>query len=510
MGLFFTTLFIFTAYLSPQIVFGNLSLYHIEIVIAILALVFSVFSGGGSGIFRMPQTYAIVGLSAAVALSIIFSGWLGGAPIALLEFLPNAMVFFFIVANVKKPIHLKILLLVLFGAALFIIVQGHYAAQTEYGYQPYLLRQRLNDDGDRLSRIRGMSFLNDPNDLAQVLVGLIPLMFVFWRKRNFIFNFFLTVVPVSVLLYGLFLTRSRGGLLALVVGTALASRRKIGTWPAILTGAVLLVGLTAAGFSGGRDVSAGDDRMSAWSEGLVLVRQHPLFGVGFNKFADHYEITAHNSVVVCAAELGLLGLICWLTLIIPTVRDAVKSSELGKKLKKVKSDGTRGRFGLRSYGGITAVEPASIPSYRSAVLATPGAEGALLRTAVQRGGNRFDGSSEDSAGLGKTAISYAPQFIDPMVEAGRPTEEEMRRMSGLVVLSMAAYLTAGWFLSRSYTMTLFVEAGIAGAVYRMARDRGTAARMWRLGYALKVSALTSLGLIVFLYIFLRVRQALGI
>ncbi|MEO7028827.1 MAG: O-antigen ligase family protein [Acidobacteriaceae bacterium] len=520
MGLFFTTLFIFTAYVSPQIVFGALSLYHIEIVIAVVALVFSIFSAAGSGIFRMPQTYAIVGLSAAVALSIIFSGWLGGAPIALLEFLPNAMVFFFIVANVKKPVHLKILIAVLCGVALFITYNGDHAIRHLDYVSPYIMGQRTGEADDRhwLIRIRGQSFLNDPNDLAQFMVGLIPCMFFLWRKRNIVFNFLVVILPVSGLVYGMYLSRSRGGMLALVLCAVVAGRKKIGTVPALVLAAILLVGLSAAGFTGGRDVSVGDDRMAAWGEGLILLRQHPIFGVGYGLFTNHYEITAHNSVVVCAAELGLFGLISWLTLIIPTLRDAVESSEFRRAPKKVKADEAGGLPGRRRAGVGATVEPVTISAYSprtysslayaSGVVATAGAEGILLREPIGRGKNRGDVAELPAVPVA-AAGSYPLQFIDPMADKGRPTEEEMRRLSGLVVLSVAAFLGAGWFLSRSYTMTLFVEMGIAGAVYRMARDRGTGPAPWPLRQALKVSFLASIGLIVFLYIFLRMRSLVG-
>ena len=54
-----------------------------------------------------------------------------------------------------------------------------------------------------------------------------------------------------------------------------------------------------------------------------MLKSHPLFGVGFGNFADNAGLTAHNSVVVCAAELGLFGLFFWALFLFPTVRDAL-------------------------------------------------------------------------------------------------------------------------------------------------------------------------------------------
>jgi hypothetical protein len=45
--------------------------------------------------------------------------------------------------------------------------------------------------------------------------------------------------------------------------------------------------------------------------------------VGFGNFADYAGLTAHNSVVVCAAELGMFGLYFWALFLFPTMRDAL-------------------------------------------------------------------------------------------------------------------------------------------------------------------------------------------
>jgi hypothetical protein len=81
----------------------------------------------------------------------------------------------------------------------------------------------------------------------------------------------------------------------------------------------------ALNFTGGRAVSvnAGEDRTALWGESLQLLKSHPFFGVGFGNLADYLGHTAHNSVAVCAAELGIFGLFFWCLFLFPTVRDAL-------------------------------------------------------------------------------------------------------------------------------------------------------------------------------------------
>ena len=116
--------------------------------------------------------------------------------------------------------------------------------------------------------------------------GLIPCVFFFWKKKSFVTNLLMVYVPVAGLIYGMFLTHSRGAMMALLVVVIAAGRKKLGVVPSIVGALLLFVGLSAVGWSGGRDVSAsqGEDRMGAWSRGLELIRQFPLFGVGYKRF----------------------------------------------------------------------------------------------------------------------------------------------------------------------------------------------------------------------------------
>ena len=101
----------------------------------------------------------------------------------------------------------------------------------------------------------------------------------------------------------------------------------------LLAGGLFIAAL-ALHFAGGREISAnsGADRTGLWGIGLQLLKSHPLFGVGFGGFAEHSGagLTAHNSIVVCAAELGLFGLFFWSLFLFPTVRDALAAASPAK------------------------------------------------------------------------------------------------------------------------------------------------------------------------------------
>jgi O-antigen ligase len=506
MGLFFSLVYLITAFLAPQTIFGeDLAQMHVELYIAVVALILTLFSAQGSGLSRMTQTWALIGLSAAACLSIVFTGWLGGGVYALESFLPAAAAFFMVAVNVKKKWQLQLVVALLFFAATFIILNGSYALYTQEPLSNYLLSQGVGEgvDSYHILRLRGLSFLNDPNDFAQFLVALIPLMFLFWRKGKGFTNVLLVYAPAAFLAVGMYLTHSRGGMLALLLVLIITSSRKIGLVPSLVTAAVLFVGLSAAGFTGGRDISAstGEDRMEAWSVGLNLLRAHPIFGVGFDKMSDYNNITAHNTVVVCAAELGLVGYFCFILFIFVGMRNAVVGMQ---KLPGDEPVADADELGAGSYRfgfpGQTAAlsSPAVAVSSQAASVASPAAWNVPAQAMATTAAPLHLASGSGGA------APYGFPGLDGEPANASLTDDEIRRMSRLIVLSLAGFLAAGWFLSRAYTMVLYVMTGIGAVVYRMALERGTCLPPLAAGRAMKLAAGLGLVLLIVVYIIVRV------
>jgi O-antigen ligase len=299
-----------------------------------------------------------------------------------------------------------------------------------------------NDTGEAIYRIRGLGVINDPNDFGQLIICLIPLMFIFWRPKKTPRNILFVLIPVSVLLFGVFLTHSRGALLALMAMIILAARRRIGTLPAVLIAIGVFFATTLLNFTGGRDISSGSgsDRTALWGAGMEMLKSHPLFGVGLGSFADNCGgcgLTAHNSLVVCAAELGMFGLFFWSLFLFSSIRDAFTIASPSKV----------------SEANLLMLEK---------VLSEPGTGGLAV--------------------------------ID---------KAEFNQLGRMLVLSFTGFLVAGWFLSRAYVMTFFLLGGMIEAVYEMALRRGMIAPRLRMKRVLSYTGILAISLILLMYILLR-------
>ncbi|HEY3704747.1 MAG TPA: O-antigen ligase family protein [Terracidiphilus sp.] len=448
MGFALSTFYLFVAYLGTETVFGPLAPYRLEFVLALSIFLVSLPLLPTSNIIKSPQSLALIGLGFAVPFSVAVSGWIGGALQAFNGFIPCAFAYFLVCLHCNSKKKLIILIVALEVVCFFVILKGSLELRAVGGDAPspalldessYLLAQR-SDQGEWFYRLRGQHFMNDPNDFAQFLVCMVPMAFALWRPKKTMRNIGLVILPVCILLYGAFLTHSRGSLLALVVLAAAAARKRIGRVASLITAGAIFMGASVLGFTGGREISAesGSDRTALWSSGLQLLKSHPLFGVGFGRMPDYTGLTAHNSIVVCAAELGITGLFFWSLFVLPSIRDAMA---IASPLKVHESEPMR------------IVEPL-VPS--------------------------------------------------PPLQSAPIERTEINRLGGLVLLSLIGFLVTGWFLSRAYAMTLFLLGGIAEVIFQIAADRGMIAPRLQLGPALRYSGMLAVSLILAMYVLLRV------
>lgn len=275
-------------------------------ILLVLAFVFWTFRQKKN--FEAPQFWIVPVLMLLLALSVIFTGWLTGGLNVLSDFAPVVMLFFMVATSTDSLQRLRQIFLVL--SVCICVIAWHGIDQSTNG---------IGWTGAELSqgtRITYLGFLNDPNDLAMALVMVLPMIFWLFRHSGRIMRL-VSYATAGVVAYAIYLTNSRGSVLAIGAMLLLYGILRYGVLKSVVVLPALFAPLLALGPSRMADMSADEDsaegRIEAWYEGVQLLMMRPLFGVGKGQFAEHHGLTAHNSFVLAFAELGLIGYYFWLS-----------------------------------------------------------------------------------------------------------------------------------------------------------------------------------------------------
>ena len=280
------------------------------------------------GLSRVPNNYLMVWFLAAIAVSHLANLNLHGMTETVREFLPTFLLYFMIamVVTTEKRLQVFYYLLVIFSA--FIAFQGVYQYYTGVG----LAGQDLLH-----GRIRAIGIFSDPNDMAMALLVVLPFCFREITSSKHLFLRGLNLALASLMIVTIFLSESRGGLLTFGLLIMFMFSRRFGWKIGAVIGVVAFAGLFVLGPSRMGTISTQEDsayqRIEAWTVAIELITSRPLFGVGAWTFTDYYFLTAHSSFLLCAAELGLFGLVAWVLMLFMSIKNLLFISKHARSEK---------------------------------------------------------------------------------------------------------------------------------------------------------------------------------
>jgi O-antigen ligase len=311
------TLFIRPAEIVPSL--EGLPIYEVAIISSLIVAAPAIINHlAENGISRCPATACVLGLLVAVFLSHASQFNLWSARMCGLEFSKIVAYFLLLVSTVNTRPRLFTFLA---AVITFTLVLTTLSVLQYHGYLdiPALAVVMENDfdpitgESFQIPRMCAMGIFNDPNDLAMIIVATMMACSYGFFCKSLGMARFLLAAPIGYLGYALTLTQSRGGLLALAVGTCLLLINRLGKVKgtiiaaAVLPAALLAFGERQSDFSGALSGGTGQARVELWSEGLQLFKTAPLFGIGQMEFSGHAGQVAHNSFVHTMTELGLFG-----------------------------------------------------------------------------------------------------------------------------------------------------------------------------------------------------------
>jgi O-antigen ligase len=174
-------------------------------------------------------------------------------------------------------------------------------------------------------RAEGFGWYENPNDLAIILVSVIPLLLLLANQASFWLGKLLFLAVAAMYAGNILFTASRNGLLGLSVAGFLCAffsntiPRVIRMALIVALGvAVIVVGganvLQRKGVTGLRGDDSSEDRIIQWKAAGRMVMSRPLLGVGpgeFTTYAVEYGgirgLVPHNTIIQVFAETGVIG-----------------------------------------------------------------------------------------------------------------------------------------------------------------------------------------------------------
>ena len=197
------------------------------------------------------------------------------------------------------------------------------------------------------------------NDYSFLIIQVLPFIHLFLRRGvSFVQRWFLRVSYVACIA-GIFLSLSRGGVLALVleliliVWLALEKRRRL-----LMLPTVILLGAVAIGYqwveraaNQGDSYTAADaedSRMELWRAATSMIFDRPLLGVGSRTFGEHSEDYAeishdnrgknsHNTYLEVLATSGVLGFLAFFMMLRSLLRDVRRRTESDGWLQAIRT-----------------------------------------------------------------------------------------------------------------------------------------------------------------------------
>lgn len=181
----------------------------------------------------------------------------------------------------------------------------------------------------------------DPNASAALFVMLVPYAVFLATRPGKLRVPAMILIPIFIA--AMVRTASRGGVMALgALGVALilfAPKQRRVMYASVFVAMLMTLyfvphsGLSErlSELSGSQDYNftSRDGRIEVWKRGIGMMLTHPVFGVGIRAYdvangnLAHSWINAHNAVVQIGAELGVGGLIAFITAVVVAFRAAL-------------------------------------------------------------------------------------------------------------------------------------------------------------------------------------------
>jgi hypothetical protein len=318
------TLFLRPAEIAPEL--EALPTYEILIILCLFFSLPAVLKQLSPRALRdRPVTLVVLAVMPAVVLSQLFSPYhywfIWGARMSAYKFFKILVYYLIMVALLDTPAKLirfirwlGVFILVLTALAL---LQWHEVIQLPAIADAIVLEQtEINEETGEATitlRLQSTGSFNDPNDLCLILVvGMAISLWGAGQPRAGLMRL-ARLAFLAVFVYALYLTKSRGGFIAMLAGMLILFYAQLGWFKTLLLSMLVLPVIFLLFAGRATEISSSSataqSRLQLWSQALDFFREAPAFGIGEGEYQEYSEdhLVAHNSFLHAYAELGFFG-----------------------------------------------------------------------------------------------------------------------------------------------------------------------------------------------------------
>lgn len=263
--------------------------------------------------FQIPQIKLLVFYLVVIFLSTFISVDAGTAIEQFIIFLKRVLVFIMVVWLVNTKEKLISVVYMVFLMSIFLAYQAILQALTGESWGGL-----TSYPGYTEIRVRWYGDWDGPNVYGLLFVISAAMSIdLFARKTNSLGVKLFGMGLFGLFMYAIYFTNSRGAVLAVICALIFYFKSYFKLWKAVLLGVAVISAIVLVGPSRMSEVSSSEssagERVWLWEQGLEMLVDNPLLGIGRGQFAEASELKliAHNNYVQNFAELGLLGFFCF-------------------------------------------------------------------------------------------------------------------------------------------------------------------------------------------------------
>lgn len=258
-----------------------------------------------------PQNYFVVLFLLVVFLSNIVNNKSEAGIEQFIFYLKRSAIFFMFLLilnsseQLKKTINFIIILIV------FLAIQSIYQSRYGIGFAGQSLMPGYEE-----VRVRWVGMWDGPNVLCLLFVLALPFTLEFTFGTYSILYRLINLFFTIILLYGVYLTNSRGGFVGFLsviffyLWTKFKDKKKAAVIGLFLS-LVFTTFFAPSRMANIRGETSAHERTWIWEQGLNVLKEKPLLGVGKGQFHE----VAHNNFIQNITETGLIGIFIFVSLI---------------------------------------------------------------------------------------------------------------------------------------------------------------------------------------------------